>query len=318
MNMPSGPRITGSVFDIVHPNYREASYWRDPVLAYSAEDWRRFMLHMRESGLDTLVLLGAMATGKPLFPGHPFLREHYFDDARDRIREGLEGAAEAGLAIFLPLGHQEKYNHEIIHSDAAVGRTLALAETFLQRYGALPSFHGWYIADEFGFDRHGAFNSDPVKYTAGVSRGLRRLSPDRPRMTSPYFHPGCGLPDTAQLSAQLAEIGVDILCVQDGANNREITPEYFHRIRDACAGSGTHLWANIELFNWENGSIYDKTPLIPADFEDIAARIARFSPFADKLLCYQFMGLMNNLGLGKQPDATGLWQKYMDAYVRPR
>ncbi len=309
-------RITGSVFDIVHPNERETFYWRAKVISYTEQHWKKFMLHMRDSGLDTMVLLSAMANGKALFPRHPFLNEYFFDDDRDRIRESLEAADEAGISIFLPLGHQEKYSHEVLYSEEAVGRTMLLAEEFLRRYQDIPSFQGWYLADEFGFDKHGAFNEEPLKFTAGVSKELKKITPDRPRMTSPYFHPGCGLPVLEKLTEQLEYMDIDALCVQDGANNKEISAEYFRIIKEACTASKTELWANIELFNWENGSIYNKTPLIPADFQDISERIVKFSPFADKMICYQLMGLMNNLGLGKEPDASELWKKYMEKYLK--
>ena len=308
--------ITGTCFDIVHCNKKESSYWHDKVIAYDQKDWLHFFEHMKESKIDTLILLTVVARGKALFPNHPFLETFNFPDTTDRLEMILNAADETDISIFIPIGHQENFAHEMIYSKDAIKRSVSLAKTLLQRYDNHKSFMGWYISDEFGFDTHGAFNSEPIQYSAEISGKLKNMAPNKPRMISPYFHPGCGSPDYNKLTKQLELLNIDILCVQDGANNPQITKEYFETIRKACDTSSTKLWGNIELFQWEKGDIANKTALIPAEFDGVKQRIENFSPFADKLISYQFMGLMNNIGLGKQPEASDLWKKYMNYIIK--
>lgn len=51
------------------------------------------------------------------------------------------------------------------------------------------------------------------------------------------------------------------------------------------------LWADIELFKFE-GMVY-KSALLPADFKRIERQIANVAPYADKIIGYQYIGLMN-------------------------
>ena len=53
----------------------------------------------------------------------------------------------------------------------------------------------------------------------------------------------------------------------------------------------SELWADIELFDFE-GLVY-KSALIPAPFERIQKQIENVAPYVDKILGYQYLGLMN-------------------------
>ena len=53
----------------------------------------------------------------------------------------------------------------------------------------------------------------------------------------------------------------------------------------------SQLWADIELFDFE-GIVYNSA-LIPADFERVKKQIENVEPYVDKILGYQFLGLMN-------------------------
>ena len=118
--------ITGSCFDIVHCNAKESSYWHDKVIAYNQKDWLHFFEHMKESKIDTLILLTVVARGKALFPNHPFLETFNFEDNRDRLEMILNAADKTEISIYLPVGHQENFAHEMIYSEEAVQRSILI------------------------------------------------------------------------------------------------------------------------------------------------------------------------------------------------
>jgi len=308
-------RITGSFFDVVHHNAGESDYWHDDVVAYREAGWLLFMEHMRDSGLDTVILIGAVSRGRSVFPGHPFLSVHDELAGFDPVEAALAGADAAGLHFNMGLGFQESYSHEIANTPEAVDRTLRLAETLLERYGEHPSFGTWYIADEFGFNELGCFNPEPTGYVEAVSRELDRMTPHMRRMISPYFHTNCAVPDADALTPQLERMGVHTVSVQNGANRPEITEEHFVNIRRAFDRVEAEFWGNVELFAFEHDSPDHSAPLIPGPFERILTQIAWIEPYADKLISYQLMGLMNDIGLGRQPEAAELWRSYMAEFA---
>jgi Domain of unknown function (DUF4434) len=310
-------RITGTFFDIVHHSKGESRYWHDAVVNFRSEEWAGFMEHMRESGIDTVIHMAAVSRGKALFPSHPVLPAIEYWENFDPIEAALAGADLAGLDFYLGLGLQETYSHEIAHTPEAVKRTLLLAEALLARYSKHSSLTGWYIADEFGFNEKGAFNQEPVGYLAEVSQGLERLTPKMPRLISPYFHTNCVIPDPDKLTGQIEQMAVDAVAVQNGANLPFITEEFFVNIRRAFERTDTKFWGNVELFNFAFESQDHSAPLLPGNFERIRTQMSWIDPYVEKLISYQLMGLMNNMGLGKQPEAAELWHRYMKECMDP-
>ena len=70
------------------------------------------------------------------------------------------------------------------------------------------------------------------------------------------------------------------------------TEKIFERLRKAHDKAGrAELWADIELFDFE-GMVY-KSALIPADFERVKKQIENAATYVDKILSYQYPGLMN-------------------------
>lgn len=308
--------ITGSFFDIIHHNTGQSAYWHEQVIAYRDAEWHRFMEHMAESGIDTVILIGTVCHGKSLFPDHPFLPQHECLTGYDPIEAALCGADAAGLEFFMGLGFQEQYSHEIHYTPEAVERTARLAETLLNRYAQHKSFNAWYIADEFGFNEHGCFNEDPVKYVENVSKALQATTPGKKRLISPYFHLNCGEPCPGKVREQITEMQIDYLGIQNGATKPHIGERHFVKLRDAFEKLNAKLWGNVELFVDDSKTDGKYNALVSGDFATIKEQMSWIEPYADKLISYQLMGLMNNIGLGKQPESADLWKKYTNEFVK--
>ena len=94
----------------------------------------------------------------------------------------------------------------------------------------------------------------------------------------------------------LAETDVDFIAYQDevGVKKTKVdrTEKVFEKLRRAHDKAGrAELWADIELFDFE-GMVY-KSALIPASFERIKKQIENAAPYVDKILSYQYLGIMN-------------------------
>jgi hypothetical protein len=71
------------------------------------------------------------------------------------------------------------------------------------------------------------------------------------------------------------------------------------------------FWADVEVFDFE-GDVY-KSALIPAPFERVKKQLQVASDFVDKILIYQFQGMMNKPGsraFAGHPQSTVLYTDY--------
>jgi hypothetical protein len=71
----------------------------------------------------------------------------------------------------------------------------------------------------------------------------------------------------------------------------------------------------MEIFEFE-GDVY-KSALIPADFERILKQMEDISPFVEKILVYQYLGIMNKPGSVASvghPGSEKLYNDYMNWY----
>lgn len=132
-----------------------------------------------------------------------------------------------------------------------------------------------------------------MKYVNLCSARCHEITPDKKTLIAPY---GTNLTLTnSKYIDALASLDVDFIAYQDeiGVKRRACG-----RAKNICAPEKAHdkagraaLWADIELFDFE-GMVY-KSALLPADFERIERQIANVAPYADKIIGYQYIGLMN-------------------------
>jgi hypothetical protein len=98
---------------------------------------------------------------------------------------------------------------------------------------------------------------------------------------------------------QLESLDVDIIAYQDEVGVRkskvEETSAFYEGLRkahDRARRGG--IWADLEIFEFE-GDVY-KSALLPARFERILRQMEAVSPWVDKILVYQYQGMMNKPG----------------------
>lgn len=92
-----------------------------------------------------------------------------------------------------------------------------------------------------------------------------------------------------------------------GDNNEKV----FADLRWAHDRTGVKLWANTELFCFENAM--PGRPLIPAPFARIASQVRHAAPYVDRIVAYTVPGIMTSQsvcpGLG-DPGTEPLYQAY--------
>jgi hypothetical protein len=110
---------------------------------------------------------------------------------------------------------------------------------------------------------------------------------------------------------------VDVIAYQDEVGVRKSTPQETPRFYEGLrrAHDRAHrsaIWADMEIFECE-GAVY-RSALLPAPFERVLGQMAAISPFVDKILVYQYLGMMNRPGSGAfcgRAESAKLYSDYM-------
>jgi len=173
----------------------------------------------------------------------------------------------------------------------------AMAEALVDRFGDRACFAGLYISYEVDFG-HESHQID--LYERLAKEYLRAAVGDVNLLASPGSlgnHP-----DLAALPKELERTGVNILAPQDYGGRRMDTGAALELVRGNARGLeqvrgplrdiGVTLWSNCELFNLAPEPS-GRGMCVPGPFERIREQIALQAPLVDKLICYQYQGIMN-------------------------
>ncbi len=285
-------KIDGTFFEFRHHNTAEGKYWNPALEKFTSSEWREKVREISAIGMEYIVVMATALYERCYFSSSVFP----FADmpCEDPIEEILSEADECGVKVFLGNGFYGDWRKagENIKSQAVIDRSFRAMDELANLYGHHKSFYGWYFPDETCIILR--FSKDFIKYVNLCSARCRELTPEKKTLIAPY---GTNLVLASDYFARsLAETDVDFIAYQDEVGVRktrvERTEKIFERLRRAHEKAGrAQLWADIELFDFE-GMVY-KSALIPASFERIKKQIENAAPYVDKILSYQYLGLMN-------------------------
>jgi uncharacterized protein DUF4434 len=178
-------------------------------------------------------------------------------------------------------------------------------------YGHHKSFYGWYWPNEAFINKH--FSEQFIKYANTLSEFARKLTPQAKILIAPYGT-RLAVPDD-KFVQQLSTLDVDMIAYQDEIgvlkSTKDETPSFYEGLRKAHDRvQRSAIWADVEIFNFE-GAVCHRA-LIPAPFERVLNQLAAVSPWVDKILVYQYQGMMNKPGSDAFCGGTASTKLYAD------
>ena len=305
-------KLDGTFFEFRHHNTPEGKYWNPALEKFKGEDWRRKVREIAELQMEYIVVMATALYEKCYFSSsvYPFAEM----PCEDPIEEILDEADKWGVKIFLGNGFygdwtKAAYN---IKSKEVIARSFKAMEELTALYGHHESFYGWYFPDETCIILN--FSKDFVKYVNLCSKECRLLTPKKKTLIAPYGT-NLALANSSYVKT-LSELDVDFIAYQDevGVKKTKVkrTEKIFERLKKAHDKAGrAKLWADLELFDFE-GMVY-KSALVPASFDRIEQQIKNAAPYCDKLLSYQYIGIMNpkdSASFAGHPDSAKLYEDY--------
>jgi len=321
------PRLTGSFFDLIHVNTFDAVYWADTCRFWGEDNWRALMRDMHGIGIDTVICVSTAFWGRPLFAGYektvgPALK-FGCDDPLGVCADEVE---RLGMTMFFGVGLRGRVSQvrdytrmEPPWPEVWFRWNTALAEALVERFGDRPCFGGLYVSYEISFHDH-----QIDLYEKLVKEYLRPAVGDVKLLASPGslgHHP-----DIELLPSQLERMGINILAPQDYGGRRSDVGAAMGLVQDNARGLaqvggplrdiGVTLWCNCELFDFE--PLPDgRAACIGGPIERIRQQMALQAPLVEKLICYQYQGIMNRrtdlVDIG-HPSADRLYHDYV-AYL---
>ncbi len=306
--------IEGSWISILWDDKRHF-YWNDACAKFTAEQWDYAIQETAEIGMKYVVLLG-IAKGGKAFYDTPLLPKAEELVCENPIEAMLSAADKYGVKFFLSCDWFGPWHGaETLNLPEAVRPRLQMMGEIAEQYGHHKSFYGWYWPNEAYLTPY--LKPAFVEYINTCSREGRQLMPRAKTLTAPYFtyRAVC---DQSYIK-QLEGLDVDIIAYQDEVGCLRMTPEEsakaFATLRAAHDKVPQRaLWADVETFAWEGEPVSKDSPLIPAPFARIEKQLEAVGPYVDKVLIYQYQGIMNKPGSKARaghPDATKLYTEYV-------
>ncbi|RHJ90853.1 DUF4434 domain-containing protein [Parabacteroides bouchesdurhonensis] len=304
--------VVGSWFEFYHHSRVGAKYWNPIFYKYTDEQWRAKIKDIHELGMEYLVLLSVADNGKTFYPSK--LQPRYDLASPDPLETVLSAADEYGMKFFISndyWGDFREVEKMMTSKEVAALRAKGMEEV-AEKYSHHKSFYGWYYPNETNLAE--TMDDTTIAYVNDSSRLVHELTPHCKTMIAPYGTYTVKADD--YYARQLERLDVDIIAYQDEVGVQKSKAgevgKYFEALSKAHEKAGrAKIWADLEIFDFE-GKVYT-SPAIPSTFDRLLIQMADVSPFVEKILIYQYSGLMSKPGsiatLG-QPKADKFYSDY--------
>jgi hypothetical protein len=305
--------MAGSWFEFQHHSTVEGVDWNPQCVRFTAEQWDAKIKEIAEVGMEYLVLMATAVYYRSFYPSKIYPQWQLA--CSDPLEAVLSAADKYGIKFFIGGGFYGDWTSPNIISDPiGTKQSLQAIEEIAEIYAHHKSFYGWYWPNEAFINKH--FSEQFIKYANTSSQLARNLTPKAKILIAPYGT-RLAVPDDKYVQ-QLSSLDVDMIAYQDEIgvrkSTKDETPSFYEGLRKAHdRAQRSAIWADVEIFEFE-GEVYHRA-LLPARFERVQRQMEAVSPFVDKILVYQYQGMMNkpeSEAFCGSPASTTLYTAYIN------
>lgn len=288
-------QITGTFLDEISHDI--------PHQNWGPEEWDADFQHMKNMGIDTVILIRCGYKNWLTYPSAVLQQEEgAYAPPTDLVRLFLELSEKHGMAFYFGLYDSGKYWWEKGDFQREVDLNVKVIDEVWERYGSSPAFKGWYICQEVSRKTAGI-----IDLYRQLGRHCKKVSGNLPTLISPYIDGEKAImASEAELTkaeavsleqheAEWNEIfagirdAVDIVAFQDGHVDYHQLTDYFAVNKRLANQYGLHCWTNAESFDRDM-----PIKFLPIKWEKLrlkleAARIAGL----EKAITFEFSHFMS-------------------------
>ena len=302
-------KITGTFLDEITYDIA-SSNWGE-------KEWEKEFLTMKESGIDTVIIIRAGLGEKVIFNSEVISKYGKILPVYQNLAElFLKLASKNKMKLFFGLYDSNFYWYRNDWK-TEVKINLEFADEVWEKFGKNPAFAGWYLPHETGDT---SMRIIDINYN--LSKHLKEKT-NLPILISPYF---LGRSNTYEMLIhgehasprsvdehiqQWKEIFenfnglVDYCAFQDGTVNLLDLEDFVKATAEIAKENRITLWSNVETFDRD---VPIKFP--PIDWRKLAYKMDVVQPYVDKLITFEFSHFLspNSVWL----SAKNLFERYKE------
>jgi len=319
----STARIGGAYAGLLHWSEKEGKYWNKDLAKMTDAQWRELVRSMHAIGMDIILIQeifrnqeysgkhnieGDGYKGRAFYPSKLF-PERMPIAAEDPLEAIFDEADKLGMHVCPGIGLYAWFDY----SPGSLEWHIKVAQEIWERYGHHPSFYAWKVSEE----GHGSLtdlSGKPgtremlvdffIKFTAH----LQRIAPDKPTMMARSTHGMRGAEETYRKLLPHLDILL-AFCFHRMPETDMTGEDAAEMLQNLCNEAGSHLWMNMEVFLFEDNE--EGNALIPRPIEQVLNDLQRFPNF-EKIVCYQYPGLINSPEMSIKPGGSPTVKLYTD------
>ena len=320
-NIRSTKKIDGAWINFYHWSDEEGKHWNADIKKATDNQWRELIDAQHELAMNIVVMqelfrnqmyVDSNRIEKDGYKGFAFYPSNLFPGrmpiaAKDPVEDVLSEADKNGMHVFVGVGLYAWFDF----SKGSLEWHKKVANELWEKYGHHPSFYGWYVSEEMDGGLGNAHQrKDIVDFFREFSDFVHKLTPDKPIMLATNSqHISSAIETYKKLLPNL-----DILCtfgfhrMPKGDYTGE---EAANVLQELCNASSTHLWMDMEVFDFEHGAPGTLDALVPRPVKGLLSDLRRFPNF-EKIICYQFPGLLNSPASSIHPGGENTVKLFLD------
>lgn len=321
----STSRIGGAWTGIYHWSEQEGKRWNPEIRILTNQDWGEVVRGMHQIQMDVVVVQevfrnqvyhGRHQIPKDGYQGQAFYPSRLYSGrmditAGDPVEAILDEADRNEMSVFMGVGLYAWFDF----SPGSLEWHKQLASELWAMYGHHPSFYGWYVSEEVvggilpinSKDKEDieTYRREIVDFFREFSNHCHTFAPGKPVMLAPNCH---FMKQAEETWRQLLQ-HCDIVCpfgfhrMPDGDVSGEEVAAWLQAL---CDDVGAHLWMDMEVFLFG-----PENDLYPRPIDGLVDDLLRFPNF-EKILCYQYPGLLNAPWAAKKPGGRDTVKLFLD------
>lgn len=289
-----------------------------PHQNWSEKEWEQDFVHMRNMGIDTVILIRSGYRRFITYPSAYLMQQGCYRPPVDLVEIFLSLADRFGMRFYFGLYDSGAYwdtgnmQHEIDHNRFVI-------DEVWKQYGHHPSFQGWYLSMEISRKTSGA-----IEAFRSLGMQCKQVSKGLPTLISPWIDGKKAVlaasgqitkEDAVNLEAHTREWteifdgiqgAVDAVAFQDGHIDYHELDDFFRINKQMADRFGMQCWTNAESFDRDM-----PIKFLPIKWEKLKMKLeAAQRAGYDKAITFEFSHFMSPQSM--YPSAHHLYQRYMD------